>query len=100
MTTDFTPEEIRQREALWSAAKAGSGIEFTPEAAKLLWASLLKTGVELSFLRDGVKQLQSPVTGTDAPVQKCRYTDCVEQHPVAGDDEQVTCPSCRTYLGV
>lgn len=64
MNTDFTPEEIRQREALWSAAKAGSGIEFTPEAAKLLWSSILKTSVELSFLRDGVTALQSPVTGS------------------------------------
>jgi hypothetical protein len=63
MTTDFTPAEIRQREALWSAVQAGSGIEFTPEAAKLLWASILKTSVELSFLRDAAA-LQSPVTGS------------------------------------
>ena len=31
---------------------------------------------------------------------KCRYEDCREQHPVAGEDEQVTCSTCREYLGL
>jgi Zn finger protein HypA/HybF involved in hydrogenase expression len=29
---------------------------------------------------------------------RCRYPDC--QHPVALDDEQVTCPMCRDDLGL
>lgn len=32
--------------------------------------------------------------------KRCRYMDCAEQHPVASDDEQVTCPTCREGLGL
>lgn len=32
---------------------------------------------------------------------RCRYDDCVEQHPVTmNDTEQITCPSCRDYMGL
>lgn len=31
--------------------------------------------------------------------RRCRYTDCVEQNPLAGD-ERVTCATCRVYLGL
>jgi hypothetical protein len=31
---------------------------------------------------------------------RCRYSDCVNQHKVARDDERVTCPKCREYLGI
>lgn len=30
----------------------------------------------------------------------CRYEDCPEGHPVAENDEQVTCPTCRAELGL
>jgi len=32
--------------------------------------------------------------------KRCRYSDCVEQHPVASDEEQVTCATCREWLGL
>ena len=32
--------------------------------------------------------------------KRCRYADCIEQHPVAGDDEKVTCPKCRHWMGL
>lgn len=31
---------------------------------------------------------------------KCRYVDCPEQHPVAADNEAVTCQTCRAALGL
>lgn len=31
---------------------------------------------------------------------RCRYTDCAERHPVAAEDELVTCPTCRKDLGL
>lgn len=35
---------------------------------------------------------------------RCRYPDCVEQHPVIPDEDedtvQVTCESCRGYMGL
>ncbi len=31
---------------------------------------------------------------------RCRYADCPEDHPVAEDDEQITCPTCRSDLGL
>jgi Zn finger protein HypA/HybF involved in hydrogenase expression len=34
------------------------------------------------------------------PVTKCRYTDCKEQHPVADEEETVSCPTCRKDLGL
>ena len=30
--------------------------------------------------------------------KQCHYDDCVEQHPVADQDEQVTCATCRKEL--
>jgi hypothetical protein len=30
----------------------------------------------------------------------CRYADCVEQHPVALEENPVTCPTCRESLGL
>ena len=32
--------------------------------------------------------------------KRCRYTDCEEEHPVAGEDELVTCHTCRRDLGL
>lgn len=32
--------------------------------------------------------------------RKCRYTDCKEQHPVAGEEEPVSCSTCREYMGL
>ena len=29
---------------------------------------------------------------------RCRYEDCVNGHPLAAEDEQVTCPQCRLDL--
>lgn len=34
------------------------------------------------------------------PTKKCRYTDCKEQHPVAGEEEAVSCSTCREYMGL
>jgi hypothetical protein len=31
---------------------------------------------------------------------RCRYTDCPKQHPVAREDERITCPMCRDDLGL
>lgn len=31
---------------------------------------------------------------------RCRYEDCRDRHPVAREDERVTCPRCRQYLGL
>ena len=33
-------------------------------------------------------------------IRKCRYEDCKEHNPVAEEDEQVTCATCREYLGL
>lgn len=35
-----------------------------------------------------------------APQILCRYSDCTEQHAVAGDHQRVTCGSCRDSLGL
>jgi hypothetical protein len=32
--------------------------------------------------------------------KRCRYDDCVEQHPVAQEDERITCSTCRAWLGL
>jgi len=41
---------------------------------------------------------------TTKPELRCRYDDCIEQHPVIPDEEEetarVTCPKCREYLGL
>ncbi len=31
---------------------------------------------------------------------RCRYHDCVEAHPVAGENELVSCPTCRASMGL
>lgn len=31
---------------------------------------------------------------------RCRYSDCVEQNPIAGDDEHISCRRCRSYMGL
>jgi hypothetical protein len=31
---------------------------------------------------------------------RCHYADCVQRHPVVAEDEQITCRSCREYLGL
>ena len=36
----------------------------------------------------------------DKPKLRCRYSDCIEGHPVADDEEQVTCETCRKTLGL
>lgn len=36
----------------------------------------------------------------NAPPMRCRYSDCRERHPVAGEDEKITCSNCRNYLGL
>lgn len=36
---------------------------------------------------------------TNDPI-RCRYTNCAEAHPVAIEDEQVTCETCRATLGL
>ncbi len=30
----------------------------------------------------------------------CRYNDCAEGHPVAGEDDTITCATCRKELGL
>ena len=32
--------------------------------------------------------------------KRCRYEDCAEHHPVATEDEQVTCATCRASLAL
>jgi len=31
---------------------------------------------------------------------KCRYDDCVGGNPICPEEEQVTCPHCREYIGL
>ena len=31
---------------------------------------------------------------------RCRYSDCIEQHPEATEDERITCRTCRECLGL
>lgn len=38
--------------------------------------------------------------GADMGASKCRYHDCPENHGLAHEDEQVTCPTCRADLGL
>lgn len=45
------------------------------------WLSWEELGVETDYLR-------------------CRYADCAERHPVAEEDEMVTCRTCRLDLGL
>jgi len=40
------------------------------------------------------------ITKSGAHIARCRYTDCTEGHPVATEQEQITCPVCRKYLGL
>lgn len=44
-------------------------------------------------------ELVERILSTPDPV-RCRYSDCIEQHPEARDYEQVTCNTCRKYLGL
>jgi len=30
----------------------------------------------------------------------CRYDDCIEGHKVADDSQQITCRTCRDWLGL
>jgi hypothetical protein len=32
--------------------------------------------------------------------QRCRYEDCTNGWRIAAEDEQVTCPKCRKYMGL
>src|ERR1700752_4095095 len=49
-------------------------------------------------LRDPIPYVDEVIDNSD-PL-RCRYDDCVESHPIADDDEPVTCPTCRKYLGL
>ena len=33
-------------------------------------------------------------------IVKCLYEDCIEMNPIALADEQITCKTCREYLGL
>lgn len=37
---------------------------------------------------------------TEPEPLRCQYSDCAEKHPVADEEESVTCPTCREYLGL
>lgn len=44
---------------------------------------------------------QTKITRTEDDPIRCRYTDCVEQHPVVSDKcERTTCPTCRAWMGL
>jgi hypothetical protein len=32
--------------------------------------------------------------------KRCRYSDCRERHPLASDEQRVSCPTCRDWLGL
>lgn len=36
--------------------------------------------------------------GIEEDLKRCRYNDCAEDHPVAGENELVTCRTCREEL--
>lgn len=38
--------------------------------------------------------------GVETDTRRCRYDDCVEAHPVAGDSELVSCATCRAEMGL
>jgi hypothetical protein len=38
--------------------------------------------------------------GVETDTKRCRYSDCVEAHPVANDNEIVSCPTCRSCMGL
>lgn len=38
--------------------------------------------------------------GDQQVIPKCRYTDCKEHNEIAGDDEQITCYTCRDWMGL
>ena len=61
------------------------------------WGSRTKAG---GFLLE-TKLLQWSELGIDVEDRlRCRYADCVEEHPVAGDLELVTCLECRKEMVV
>lgn len=45
-------------------------------------------------------KLQRAKAEESPPGPRCRYADCPEGNPDAGEDERVTCPKCREDLGL
>ena len=48
--------------------------------------------------------MTQPTTPQAAPAATCRYSDCYEYvfhgGRIADEDETVTCPDCREYMGL
>lgn len=46
------------------------------------------------------KWLRWTELGVETDVRRCRYDDCIEAHPVAGENELVSCVTCRAEMGL
>jgi hypothetical protein len=60
-------------------------------------------GITLMFEADFDSVLVELVTWNELGIdnedlRRCRYNDCIEAHPVAGEDELVTCHTCRRNM--
>lgn len=63
---------------------------------------VVKYGVKLSTVRPDWKLISWQELGVDADedLLRCRYADCDEAHPVATENELVTCMECRKGMGI
>jgi hypothetical protein len=63
---------------------------------------VVKYGVKLSGVRPDWKLISWQELGVDADedLLRCRYADCDEAHPVATENELVTCMKCRKDMGI
>ena len=61
-----------------------------------------KWGIEfrLGNLICWTKWLSWVELGVETDIRRCRYNDCFEAHPVAGENELVSCATCRAGMGL
>jgi hypothetical protein len=58
-------------------------------------------GVDPEALEGQDRQRAHPKdTMREPDPRRCRYGDCRERHPTAREEEQITCATCRDYMGL
>jgi hypothetical protein len=69
-------------------------MHFCPDEFQALLSMIPLLGQVRASIKGVYLKLVPPKT------KKCRYSDCMEAHPVAEEVEPISCSTCREYMGL
>jgi hypothetical protein len=86
---------VRNPDGVWTTVISA----VAPERQGGFMTALSFGGAGENHLR-AAETLRKKVNASKPDEIKCRFFDCENQHPQAGDNEQVSCEICRKEMGL